>query len=176
MQRISLKTQIPIRGRKLKMKRSIQKGFTLIELMIVVAIIGILAAIAIPQYSNYTSRTRAAGTVAELDSFKKGISVCMSEQQNNSANCGFGANGVPANLVVGTTTTKNIPAVLGIAAGAGTVTLTGTSGASLANGTALTFTYLGNFSNAGAALAPWGMSGPICNNDRGLKAGFGGCP
>ncbi|MGB1836830.1 pilin [Marinobacter adhaerens] len=47
-----------------------QKGFTLIELMIVVAIIGILAAVAIPQYQDYTARTQVSRLVGELNALK----------------------------------------------------------------------------------------------------------
>lgn len=61
--------------------RNMQKGFTLIELMIVVAIIGILAAIAIPQYQDYITRAKWQDNIARVQSYKTAIAECL---QNNN--------------------------------------------------------------------------------------------
>jgi type IV pilus assembly protein PilA len=60
--------------------KKIQQGFTLIELLIVVAIIGILAAIAIPQYQNYITRAKWQDNISQVESFKIAIAECV---QNN---------------------------------------------------------------------------------------------
>ena len=54
-----------------------QKGFTLIELMIVVAIIGILAAIAIPQYQNYVAKSQVSRVMSETGQLRTAVEACI---------------------------------------------------------------------------------------------------
>ena len=89
--------------------KNLQKGFTLIELMIVVAIIGILAAVAIPAYSDYTKKAKATEIVQGTAALKTAVEICINDQGFGNgigiANCGGGGtlpdgsnNGVPGDI------------------------------------------------------------------------------
>jgi prepilin-type N-terminal cleavage/methylation domain-containing protein len=141
-----------------------QQGFTLIELMIVVAIIGILASVSIPLYSDYSSRTKAAAAVSELAAVKTAVSLCIAEA-DKLAECTAGAYGIPAALKTDNISEYNVKpnGIIDV-----TTSATGTDGAALK----MTMT---PSKPTGATHVVWTTEGTICNSDRGIKPGTGGC-
>jgi type IV pilus assembly protein PilA len=98
-----------------------QAGFTLIELMIVVAIIGILASIALPAYQNYTKKAKFSEVVAATSGVKSAVEVCA-QDLNTLTGCDTGSNGIGAIVAYG-----NVASVA-VAAGKITATAVGTNG------------------------------------------------
>ncbi|RKG54690.1 pilin [Acinetobacter cumulans] len=126
-----------------------QKGFTLIELMIVVAIIGILAAIAIPQYQNYIAKSQVSRAVAELGAIKTAFEDCLNNGKTAASACDLGYTGssimslsAPAVTTAGTAVTsavlnKDVLTSTGTIAG----TFAGAASTALKDGTAATVTW-----------------------------------
>ena len=75
-----------------------QAGFTLIELMIVVAIIGILSAVAIPAYQNYVVSAKITSAVSSVTGLRTAIAMCIQDQGGQTAGCNTNTNNIPAFL------------------------------------------------------------------------------
>ncbi len=140
----------------LSMKKS-QQGFTLIELMIVVAIIGILASIAIPSYQTYTKKAKFSEVVQATSPMKLAIESCY-QDQGSLLNCTNGSNGV-ANV---TSNGKYVASVQvsGNTATAAVITATSNTGATgVDSTTAYTYILTATAPGTGGNLIDWAKSG-----------------
>lgn len=82
----------------MKMIGENQRGLTLLELMVVIAIIGILASIAIPSYQNYSNRAKFSEVIQATAPFKLAVAACMHEHDNLGDCSTPGQNGLPPNF------------------------------------------------------------------------------
>ncbi|HZV63822.1 MAG TPA: prepilin-type N-terminal cleavage/methylation domain-containing protein [Telluria sp.] len=91
--------------KSMKMVKKAQAGFTLIELMIVVAIIGILAAVALPAYSKYMDKAKYSEVILSTQAVKTAVEICV-QDLGTPVGCTAPNNGIPADIAANAGTGK----------------------------------------------------------------------
>lgn len=152
--------------------KAVNKGFTLIELMIVVAIVAILAAIALPAYQTYTKKAKMTELIQGSAPLKTALQICAFDK-GDFENCTLGTNGVPA---AATMETDLIGTVTVAASGTGNkvveIKIPGKTGSDLDGHT---FFLQGTMSDAGSikwekACTPPSGQDSLCASDYTPKA------
>jgi type IV pilus assembly protein PilA len=134
------------------MKRKVQQGFTLIELMIVVAIIGILAAIAIPQYQDYVTRAKVSKVATAAEPIKTAVAMYIQEHGGALNPGGWSSIGLGSS---GPSTTSDL--VTGWSLSNSTAAITATVAAGVISSSSFTVTWT---PSAGATQVDWTV---VCN-------------
>lgn len=141
--------------KSMKMMKKAQAGFTLIELMIVVAIIGILAAVALPAYSKYMDKSKYSEVILSTQAAKTAVEICAQDLAASAtgavnAGCIAEANGIPANVTVATKYVAGVATAAG-----GVITATPTA----FGGVTATETYVMTPAIAADGKVVWTVSG-----------------